>query len=51
MIGDKASDIEAGRRAGVESLYRVRSDYDDVEDSGVVLVSSLLEAAQLQTAR
>ena len=51
MIGDKASDIEAGRRAGVVSLYRVRSDYDDVEDSDVVSVSSLLEAAQLEIAR
>ena len=48
IIGDKASDIEAGRRAGVVSLYRVRSDYDDVEDSDVVSVSSLLEAAQLE---
>lgn len=51
MIGDKASDIEAGRRAGVEHLYRVRSDYDDVEDSGAVSVNSLLEAAQLEIAR
>jgi len=48
MIGDKASDIEAGRRVGVVSLYRVRSDYDDVEDSDVVSVNSLLEAAQLE---
>ena len=51
MIGDKASDIEAGRRAGVANLYRVRSDYDDVEDSGAVSVNSLLEAAQLEIAR
>lgn len=48
MIGDKTSDIEAGRRAGVATLYRVRSDYDDVEDRGAVSVNSLLEAAQLE---
>jgi D-glycero-D-manno-heptose 1,7-bisphosphate phosphatase len=51
MIGDKASDMEAGRRAGVASLYRVRSHYDDVDDSDVLSVSSLLEASELELVR
>lgn len=49
MIGDSASDVEAGRRAGCRTI-RIRADGGDADEEGAAAtytVSSLLRAAEI----
>lgn len=43
MVGDKPSDVEAGRRAGVARCYQLTSE---APVTGAIAVSSLLDAAE-----
>ncbi|WP_189405748.1 D-glycero-beta-D-manno-heptose 1,7-bisphosphate 7-phosphatase [Alteromonas halophila] len=46
MVGDKPSDMEAGRRAGVPQLYAIEGGYALNKDDGVARFPSLLAITQ-----
>lgn len=46
LIGDKASDMEAGRAAGVGKLVLISRDIGSNDNQGIAVYSSLLDARQ-----
>ncbi len=49
LVGDKSSDIEAGRRAGIGHLFQVASE-GEIEGDGVTSVADLPEVVKYLTA-
>ena len=47
IVGDKVSDMEAGKNAGVRTGYLINSDYHEVQQlEGVTVTDSLLSAVR-----
>lgn len=47
MVGDKVSDIEAGKNAGITTSYLISSDYHDAEQmNNATVTDSLLSAVK-----
>ena len=51
MIGDRGSDMEAGRRAGCRTLFVDHGGYDEAAPHFDFRVGSLLEASQIVLSR
>jgi len=55
MIGDKATDVEAGKRAGVKSIFvltgRGSSERNELKEKPVHIANDLLEAAKWVTSQ
>jgi phosphoglycolate phosphatase-like HAD superfamily hydrolase len=55
MVGDKATDVEAGKRAGVKSIFvltgRGSSERNELKEKPVHIANDLLEAAKWVTSQ